>query len=129
MIFYLSCYHIYQGVIVIMAKVVYGPMRATFTHCPDDSKVKYAEGKTGILEILESQNRNPGNHFAIFYFSSVRDNPFEGDEYFMTDRYIKTSICELDVENHFYTFNKGEGDAFIFKEIDGFVIEDLRFLN
>ena len=53
-----------------MAKVVYGPIRAKFKYCPDDSKVKYAEGKCGILEILESEKKNPGNHFALFYFSS-----------------------------------------------------------
>ena len=51
-----------------MAKVVYGPIRAKFKYCPDDSKVKYAEGKCGILEILESENKKPSNHFALFYF-------------------------------------------------------------
>lgn len=111
-----------------MSKVVYGPVKATFTHCPDDSKVKYAEGKAGILEVLESEHKNPGKYFAMFYFSSAKDNPFDEID-FMTDLYFKTSICELNIEDHVYTFTRDKGDAFIFKEIDGFVIEDLRWLN
>lgn len=112
-----------------MAKVVYGPIRAKFKYCPDDSKVKYAEGKCGILEILESEKKNPGNHFALFYFSSEIVNPFENGVNFMTNLYVKTSICTLEKNNKEYTFYRDKGDVYIFEEIEGGVIEDLRTIN
>lgn len=112
-----------------MAKVVYGSVRAIFKYCPDNSKIKCAERKLGILEILESQNRNSQKHYAIFYFSSVTDNPFTDSKNFITNSYVKTSICTLKKIGKEYTFYIDKGDTFIFEEIDCGIIEDLRTLN
>lgn len=112
-----------------MASLVCGPIRAKFQHCPDDSKVKYAEGKIGVLEIYVSENKMPGDHFAVFYFSSDVDNPFESDINFKTDLYIKTSICKLEIKENELILNRDKGDAFIFKKLDRGVEEDSGLLN
>lgn len=110
-----------------MSKLVYGPIRAQFIDCTQDSKIKYALNKKGILEIYESENRNPGNHFAVFYFCLDIDDPFVQDEDFETDFYIQTSICELESKEKEFIFHRDKGGSFVFKQIEGLVTE--RILN
>ena len=112
-----------------MSKVVYGPVLAIFKYCPNNSKIKCVERKLGILEILESKNRNSRKHYAVFYFSSVTDNPFTDSKNFITNSYAKTSICTLKKIEKEYTFYRDKGDEFIFEEIDSGIIKDLRTLN
>ena len=47
----------------------------------------------------------------------------------MTNLYVKTSICTLEKNNKEYTFYREKGDVYIFEEIEGGVIEDLRTIN
>lgn len=98
-----------------MAKQVLGPVKAEFTYCPSDSKIKYAENNVGLLYVGFSKT---GKYFAKMVFDHPWGHIKDDNFLYFGQPYIETSKCDLVVEDNKLMFYRDKGDKFIFTILD-----------
>lgn len=99
-----------------MPRKVMGPILGTLVESSTE-KGSRAVGEVGVVEVYESERMAPGRRFVVFsYAPGVDVRRARG---FATERFLKTSPCDYEVDGEALRLTNARGGTYVFKSLEG----------